>query len=103
MSEHRSALAAEPNAGRDRAEAPSAETVLEFGVKVLGPAAAALQPGDVVELDAFADDPVDLVVGGSLVARGQAVVADGALAMRANEVRSGLLAIPAGRPKRASD
>jgi hypothetical protein len=85
-------------AGETRKAAP--EAVLVFGRKTLAPETSELKPGDVIELDAFADDPVELVRGGKLIARGQAVVAGGALAMRVGEVRTGLLAM---RGMRAND
>ena len=42
--------------------------------------------GDVVELDRHHSQPVDLVVGGRIVARGQVVVASGSFALRVTEV-----------------
>ncbi len=45
-----------------------------------------LGPGDVVELDRHVSDPVDLVVGNRIVARGEVVVVSGNFALRITEV-----------------
>jgi flagellar motor switch protein FliN/FliY len=45
-----------------------------------------LGPGDVVELDRHVSEPVDLVVGDLIVARGEVVVASGNFALRITEV-----------------
>jgi flagellar motor switch protein FliN/FliY len=45
-----------------------------------------LGPGDVVELDRHIAEPVDLVVGDRIVARGEVVVANGNFALRILEV-----------------
>jgi flagellar motor switch protein FliN len=45
-----------------------------------------LGPGDVIELDRHVTDPVDLVVGDRIVARGEVVVAGGNFALRITEV-----------------
>jgi flagellar motor switch protein FliN/FliY len=45
-----------------------------------------LGPGDVVELDRHIAEPVDLVVGDRIVARGEVVVASGNFALRITEV-----------------
>jgi flagellar motor switch protein FliN/FliY len=45
-----------------------------------------LGPGDVVELDRHVSDPVDLVVGDRIVARGEVVVLNGNFALRVTEV-----------------
>lgn len=45
-----------------------------------------LGPGDVVELDRHIGEPVDLVVGDRIVARGEVVVASGNFALRITEV-----------------
>ena len=45
-----------------------------------------LGPGDVIELDRHISDPVDLVVGDRIVARGEVVVANGNFALRVTEV-----------------
>jgi len=46
----------------------------------------ALGPGDVVELDRHVSEPVDLVVGDRIVARGEVVVVSGNFAFLVNEV-----------------
>lgn len=45
-----------------------------------------LGPGDVVELDRHVAEPVDLVVGDRIVARGEVVVISGNFALRVTEV-----------------
>ena len=45
-----------------------------------------LGPGDVVELDRHVSEPVDLVVGDRIVARGEVVVSSGNFALRITEV-----------------
>jgi flagellar motor switch protein FliN/FliY len=63
------------------------DATLQFGScemplrEVLG-----LGPGDVVELDRHVSEPVDLVVGDRIVARGDIVVVSGNFALRIIEV-----------------
>jgi flagellar motor switch protein FliN/FliY len=45
-----------------------------------------LGPGDVVELDRHITDPVDLVVGDKIVARGEVVLVNGSFGLRVTEV-----------------
>ncbi|MGA3130838.1 MAG: FliM/FliN family flagellar motor switch protein [Terracidiphilus sp.] len=45
-----------------------------------------LGPGDVVELDRNVSDPVDLIVGDKIVARGEVVLVNGNFALRVTEV-----------------
>ncbi|HEX3472680.1 MAG TPA: FliM/FliN family flagellar motor switch protein [Silvibacterium sp.] len=45
-----------------------------------------LGPGDVVELDRHVADPVDLLVGDKIVARGEVVLVNGSLGLRVMEV-----------------
>jgi flagellar motor switch protein FliN/FliY len=45
-----------------------------------------LGPGDVVELDRHLSEPVDLIVGDRIVARGEVVVSNGNFALRVTEV-----------------
>jgi flagellar motor switch protein FliN len=45
-----------------------------------------LGPGDVVELDRHVTDPVDLIVGDKIVARGEVVVVNGNFGLRVTEV-----------------
>ena len=45
-----------------------------------------LGPGDVVELDRNVADPVDLIVGGRIVARGEVVLVNGNFGLRVTEV-----------------
>ena len=46
----------------------------------------ALAPGDVVELDRLAGSPADLLVNGTLLARGEVVVVDEAFGLRVTEI-----------------
>ncbi len=63
------------------------EATLQFGSREL-PLREILElgPGDVVELDRHISEPVDLVVGDRIVARGEVVVASGNFALRITEV-----------------
>ncbi|HUH61643.1 MAG TPA: FliM/FliN family flagellar motor switch protein [Terracidiphilus sp.] len=47
-----------------------------------------LGPGDVVQLDRNVTDPVDLVIGDKIVARGEVVLVDGNFGLRVTEVAS---------------
>ena len=86
------------DAGQSTASAPSSqkknllagiqmEITLRFGqrriplreILELGPAA-------IIELDRQIDEPVDLLVGGKPIARGEVVVADGNYALRVTEI-----------------
>ena len=63
------------------------DATLQFGSREL-PLREVLElvPGDVVELDRHVSDPVDLVVGDRIVARGEVVVVNGNFALRITEV-----------------
>ncbi|MEZ2345960.1 FliM/FliN family flagellar motor switch protein [Terriglobus sp. RCC_193] len=45
-----------------------------------------LNPGDVLELDRLVSDPVDLLVGDRIVARGEVVIVGGNFALQVTEV-----------------
>jgi flagellar motor switch protein FliN/FliY len=45
-----------------------------------------LEPGSIVELDKMAGSPVDLLVNGRLIARGEVVVIDEEFALRVTEI-----------------
>lgn len=63
------------------------EATLQFGSRELTLREVfELGPGDVVELDRHISEPVDLVVGDRIVARGEVVVASGNFALRITEV-----------------
>jgi flagellar motor switch protein FliN/FliY len=63
------------------------DATLQFGSReMLLREVLALGPGDVVELDRHVSEPVDLVVGDRIVARGEVVVASGNFALRITEV-----------------
>jgi len=49
-----------------------------------------LGPGDVVELDRYVADPVDLIVGDKIVARGEVVLVNGNFGLRITEVAAPL-------------
>jgi flagellar motor switch protein FliN/FliY len=63
------------------------EATLQFGSREM-PLRDVLElgPGDVVELDRHVSEPVDLVVGDRIVARGEVVVSSGNFALRITEV-----------------
>jgi flagellar motor switch protein FliN/FliY len=99
------ASAAQPGSAPQQAavEAPSAslsagiellldvelEVALRFGCKEL-PLAEILDlgPGDVVPLDRNVADPVDLIIGDTIVARGEVVLVNGNFGLRVTEVAS---------------
>jgi flagellar motor switch protein FliN len=63
------------------------EAALRFGCRemLLGDILK-LGPGDVVELDRHVSDPVDLVIGDKIVARGEVVLINGNFGLRVSEV-----------------
>ncbi len=63
------------------------ETSLRFGTREM-PLGEILNlgPGDVVELDRHVADPVDLIVGDKIVARGEVVLVNGNFGLRVTEV-----------------
>jgi flagellar motor switch protein FliN len=63
------------------------EATLRFGCREL-PLTEVLElgPGDVVELDRHVADPVDLIVGDKIVARGEVVLVNGNFGLRVTEV-----------------
>ena len=66
-------------------EAP--ESSLRFGSRELAiRELLATGPGDVLELDRTITDPVDLVVGDKIVARGEVVLVNGNFGLRVTEV-----------------
>jgi flagellar motor switch protein FliN/FliY len=56
-----------------------------------------LSPGSVVELDRVAGSPVDLLVNGTLIARGEVVVVDDEFGVRITEI---VAKQPGSRPNR---
>lgn len=63
------------------------EATLQFGSREMSLREVLdLAPGDVVELDRHISEPVDLVVGDRIVARGEVVVSNGNFALRITEV-----------------
>jgi flagellar motor switch protein FliN len=63
------------------------EAALRFGCREM-PLGEILElgPGDVVELDRHVSDPVDLVVGDKIVARGEVILVNGNFGLRVTEV-----------------
>ncbi|MGA8728262.1 MAG: FliM/FliN family flagellar motor switch protein [Terracidiphilus sp.] len=63
------------------------EAALRFGCREM-PLGEILDmgPGDVVELDRQVTDPVDLIVGDKIVARGEVVLVNGNFGLRVTEV-----------------
>lgn len=63
------------------------EATLQFGSREMAlREVLELGPGEVVELDRHVSEPVDLVVGDRIVARGEVVVVNGNFALRVTEV-----------------
>ena len=63
------------------------EATLRFGSRQMSlREVLAHAPGDVVALDRHDSQPVDLLIGDRIVARGQVVVANGNFALRVTEV-----------------
>ncbi|MHB1023749.1 MAG: FliM/FliN family flagellar motor switch protein [Acidobacteriaceae bacterium] len=63
------------------------EATLRFGARELAlEEVLALGPGDVVEMDRHMAEPVDLVVGDKIVARGEVVLVNGSFGLRVTEV-----------------
>jgi flagellar motor switch protein FliN/FliY len=63
------------------------DATLQFGTREM-PLREVLElgPGDVVELNRHVSEPVDLVVGDRIIARGEVVVVNGNFALRITEV-----------------
>jgi flagellar motor switch protein FliN/FliY len=63
------------------------DATLQFGSReMLLREVLALGPGDVIELDRHVSEPVDLVVGDRIVARGEVVVVNGNFGLRITQV-----------------
>ena len=74
-------------AGRDLLLDIELEATLQFGSREVPlKDVLALGPGDVVEVDRHVTEPVDLVVGDRIVARGEVVVVNGNFALLITEV-----------------
>jgi flagellar motor switch protein FliN len=71
----------------DRLESVSVEVAVEIGrtTMTLG-GALALAPGSIVTLDRPADQPVDLLVNGRPIARGEVIVVDEEFGLRVTEI-----------------
>lgn len=63
------------------------DATLQFGSREL-PLKEVLElgPGDVLELDRHVSEPVDMVIGDRIVARGEVVIVSGNFALRVTEV-----------------
>ena len=95
---------AEPVIGAGSAELERlGQVTLELTVEVgrthmtLGQALA-LGPGSVITLDRLADQPVDLLVNGKPVARGEVVVIDDVFGLRVTQIVSSAEAVVAAEP-----
>ena len=77
------------------AQAPQCPVYVRLGRKTLtGERARDLQAGALVELDDFADDYVEVIADGCLIARGTPLVVDGKLAVRVQEAIGQTRVIP---------
>jgi flagellar motor switch protein FliN/FliY len=85
--EERTAQENTPQSARDLLLDIELDATLRFGSREL-PLREVLElgSGDVLELDRQVSDPVDLVVGDKIIARGEVVVADGNFALLVTEV-----------------
>ena len=71
------------------APGPCPAVRLEFGRAAVGLAELSnMDAGRVIELDCRCDDPIAVRAGGTIVARGQAVVIDGRIGVRIEELIS---------------
>jgi flagellar motor switch protein FliN len=79
---------AEPPGGDlERLESVSVEVAVEIGrTRMTLGGALALAPGSIVTLDRAADQPVDLLVNGRPIARGEVVVVDEEFGLRVTEI-----------------
>jgi len=76
-----------PGAARDILMEIELDATLQFGSRELQlKDVLALSMGDVLELDRQVNEPVDLVVGDRIVARGEVVIVDGNFALLVTEV-----------------
>ena len=88
-----------PLATRDLLLDIELEATLRFGSReVLLKDILELGPGDVLELDRGVADPVDLVVGDKIIARGEVVIAEGNFALLVTEVAEPQLRLESIRP-----
>lgn len=67
-------------------DSPPVEVTFEFGRSTLDPDAAPLEIGDSVRLDQLADEPLEVLVAGRPIARGELVVVEGKLGVRIVEL-----------------
>jgi flagellar motor switch protein FliN len=76
-----------PTGDLERLESVSVEVAVEIGrtSMTLG-GALALAPGSIVTLDRAADQPVDLLVNGRPIARGEVIVVDEEFGLRVTEI-----------------
>ena len=62
------------------------DVTIEFGRTLIEESAPTLVAGSLIQLDQLADEPVDLVVDGRAIARGELIVVDGKLGVRVVEL-----------------
>lgn len=67
-------------------DSPSVEVTFEFGRSTLDAAATPLEIGDSLRLDQLADEPLEVLVAGRPIARGELVVVEGQLGVRIVEL-----------------
>ncbi len=86
-----------PTAAAQPVNGPDLELILDVPVEVIVELGRArmlvaevlqLHPGAVVELSKTAGEPVDLVVGGKVIARGEVVVVDENFGIRITDIQS---------------
>ena len=81
------ALAPSPSADLERLNDVGLELTVEVGrTRMTLGQALALGPGSVITLDRLADQPVDLLVNGMPVARGEVVVIDDVFGLRVTQI-----------------
>lgn len=72
--------------GTNKTSEESVTVTLEFGRGTIDLATQSLKPGDSLRLDQLADEPLDVVVDGRPIARGELVEIDGQLGVRIIEL-----------------
>lgn len=76
-----------PVSARDLLMEIELDATLQFGTRAMPlKEVLAFGPGDVLELDRHVAEPVDLVVGEKIMARGEVVIVDGNFALLVTEV-----------------
>jgi flagellar motor switch protein FliN/FliY len=85
-------------AALDRVTEVVVEVAIEVGrTKMTLGEAMALGPGSVITVERFADQPVDLLVNGKPIARGEVVVIDEQFGLRITDIAQGPVGAPVAR------